>query len=67
MKAEDLARELLKHPDREVVIAIDPEGNAYRWVAKACEELFNPATNEPVDPKYEDTKNTAPVFILWPH
>jgi hypothetical protein len=67
MKAEDLARDLLKHPDREVMIAIDPEGNGYRKVAEACEEFFNPATNEPVDPEYEDIKNAATVFILWPY
>jgi hypothetical protein len=67
MRAEDLAHKLLEHPDREVMLAIDPEGNAYRKVAEACEEFFNPVDNEPVDPEYEDIKNAVPVFILWPY
>ena len=69
MKAEDLARELLKHPDREVMMAIDHEGNGYRKLAEACEDLFNFGDNEPMDPEYDDDitkKNAVPVFILWP-
>ncbi len=67
MKAEDLARELLKHPEREVMMAIDHEGNGYRKLAEACDDFFNPVNNEPMDPEYEDMKNAVPVFVLWPY
>jgi hypothetical protein len=67
MKAEDLANELMKHPDREVMIAIDPEGNAYRKLAEASDEFMCSVDNEPLDPEHNDVSNAVRAFVLWPY
>lgn len=44
MKASELAALLLRHPDREVVLSSDAEGNSYSPCRQVCTVAYEPET-----------------------
>ena len=44
MKASELAALLLEHPDREVVMSKDAEGNSYSPCRRVCTVAYEPET-----------------------
>ena len=65
MKAEELAKKLMEHPDYDVMVSQDEEGNGFNTLAVVELGKYDGDDVYGIDDTYAP-KHSKPVFVLWP-